>query len=86
MVYWEYDRSLRAFLGYEDEGVAVGTVSEVEHTIPARAISGLMDCATNEGIWMSKPVGRVEDLRIIHRLLDIMHLSTQESSPHPNGG
>lgn len=73
MIYWEYDKSLRAFLGYADHGEANGVdIPEVLHRIPAREVAGLMECATNEGIWMSKPMGRVEDLKIIHRLLDVL--------------
>ena len=43
-----------------------------DYTIPFHMLPGLFEKALEEGLFVPKSPGREEDLKIIHRLIDIL--------------
>ena len=71
--HWWYDPASRAFEhvpagNYEDPGAAITP----DMTIAANLVPSLIETAMEQGLLPAKAQSRVEDLKIIHRLLDIM--------------
>lgn len=70
--HWYYDPGLRALCHIPSGDQPETGLIEPDLTIPARVIPGLIETAMEQGLVTTKAQSRVEDLKIVHRLLDIL--------------
>ena len=72
--HWYYEPAMRAMVLTRAGDYDLGSMSEIEMRIDIRLIPSLVEEAMKEGLLPVKitPQSREEDLKIIHRLMDIM--------------
>jgi hypothetical protein len=75
--HWVLDHSLRAIVHVKPGDYPAGEslpADAFDHALPTHLLPGLFDAAQEHGLLPTrlKPEPRTEDLKIIHRLLDIM--------------